>query len=310
MTLRHPGRVGRAGIRLSCASLLVFGSACRGADPQRAEDHADGRPLVVASIFPVGDLARFLGGDEVAVEIVLPPRASPSTFEPTARQLATLSRASVYLFVGGGMDRWAETLVDPGTEVVRLTDGMPLEEGHAHEGDPGTGNPHVWLDPVLVRDALLPRIEEALVAVAPEHADDIRARGRALADSLGALDAWIRAELAGVPTRGFVSTHSAWTYFARRYGLEEIGSVYDSPGREPSARHLAGLVRRARSGGVRAVFVEPQLGAAGARTVASELGVEAFLLDPEGDADQPERDSYLALMRFNTRQMARALRGV
>jgi zinc transport system substrate-binding protein len=288
---------------------VVLGSACQAADPEHSEVGAEGTPLVVASIFPIGDLARFLGGDAVAVEIVLPARASPSTFEPSARQMATLSRASVYLFVGGGMDRWAESLVDADTEVVRLTDGMPLEEGHAHEGDPGTGNPHVWLDPVLVRDALLPRIEEALVGVAPQHAAEIRARGRALADSLGALDAWIRAELTGVPTRGFVSTHSAWTYFAGRYGLEEIGSVYESPGREPSARHLAGLVRTARSRGVRAVFVEPQLGAARARTVASELGVEAFLLDPEGDADQPERDSYLALMRFNTRQMARALRG-
>jgi zinc transport system substrate-binding protein len=223
--------------------------------------------------------------------------------------MAMLSRASVYLFVGGGMDRWAESLVDADADVVRLTDGMELEEGHRHEGDPGSGNPHVWLDPVLVRDALLPRIEEALVAAAPRHAEDIRARKRAMADSLVALDAWIRAELASVPTRGFVSTHSAWVYFTRRYGLEEIGSVYESPGREPSARHLAGLIRTARSRGVRAVFVEPQLGAAGARTVASELGVETFLLDPEGDGGQPDRASYLELMRFNTRQMARALGG-
>jgi ABC-type Zn uptake system ZnuABC Zn-binding protein ZnuA len=266
-------------------------------------------PRVVASIFPVADLARTVGGGAVSVEVLLPPRASPSTFEPTARQMAGLSRASAYLFVGGGMDRWAESLVGEDAPVIRLTEGMALERGHAHEGDPGTGNPHVWLDPLLVRDAVLPRIEAALAAAAPGHAADIRERARAMADSLSALDAWVRAELAPFRGRGFVSTHGAWVYFARRYGLEEIGSIYESPGREPSARHLAGLVRAARDRGVRAVFVEPQLGPAGARTVAAELGVEAFLLDPEGGAGQEGRESYLALMRFNARQMARALRG-
>jgi ABC-type Zn uptake system ZnuABC Zn-binding protein ZnuA len=121
------------------------------------------------------------------------------------------------------------------------------------------------------------------------------------------LDAEIRLALEGAPTRGFVSTHSAWVYFAKRYGLEEVGSVYESPGREPSARHLAELVQVARQRGVRAVLIEPQLGAAGARTVAAELAVEPVLLDPEGGSGQTGRGTYLELMRFNARQMALAL---
>jgi zinc transport system substrate-binding protein/manganese/iron transport system substrate-binding protein len=81
--------------------------------------------------------------------------------------------------------------------------------------------------------------------------------------------------------------------------------VYESPGREPSSRHLARLVEEARDGGVRAAFVEPQLGEAGARAVAAELGVEVYLLDPQGG--QEGRDGYLSLMRYNTRQLAAAL---
>jgi ABC-type Zn uptake system ZnuABC Zn-binding protein ZnuA len=60
---------------------------------------------------------------------------------------------------------------------------------------------------------------------------------------------------------------------------------------------------------VRAVFVEPQLGEMGARTVAGELGVEVHLLDPQGGADQEGRDGYFSLMRFNTNAMVRALGG-
>jgi zinc transport system substrate-binding protein len=282
-------------------------TACGRGDSAQVEAREGGRPLVVASIFPVGDLARSLAGGAAEVMVLLPPRASPSTFEPTARQMADVAHASAFLFVGGGMDRWAEAMVREDAPIVRLTTGMRLAQGHTHEGDEGTGNPHVWLDPVRVRDELLPRIEAVLSVAAPDRAAGIQARARALADSLTALDAEIRTLLTGVPTHGFVSTHSAWVYFAERYGLEEIGSVYESPGREPSARYLAGLVASAREEGTRAVFIEPQLGEAGARTVASELDVPVHLLDPQGGEGQAERETYLALMRFNARQMARAL---
>jgi zinc transport system substrate-binding protein len=294
---------------LLCSSLPIAVAACARETPADREPVDGGKPVVVASIFPVADLARSMAGQDVRVEVLLPARASPSTFEPSARQMALLSGASAYLFVGGGMDRWGERLVQAGDVVVRLIDGMSLLAGHAHEGDPDTGNPHVWLDPVLVRDELLPRIESALVAAAPAHAAQIAGRRAALADSLGALDAEIRASLAGVPSRAFVSTHSAWAYYAERYDLTEIGAIYESPGREPSARHLAELVDASRAAGVRAVFIEPQLGEAGARTVASELGVDVHLLDPQGGEEQPGRDSYAALLRFNTAQMVAALGG-
>jgi ABC-type Zn uptake system ZnuABC Zn-binding protein ZnuA len=262
---------------------------------------------VVASIFPVADLASFMGGGAVRVEALLPPRASPSSFEPTARQMARLSGAAVYLFVGGGLDAWAEQLVGSDAVVVRLTEGMQLREGHAHEGHAETGNPHVWLDPVRVRDEILPRIEAALERAAPDSASAIRERTLALADSLTTLDGEIRGDLARLPSRAFVSTHSAWVYFAERYGLEEIGAVYESPGREPSARYLAELIEAARGAGARAVFIEPQLGEAGARTVAAELDLEVVLLDPQGGEGQEGREGYLSLMRFNAAQVARAL---
>jgi zinc transport system substrate-binding protein len=154
---------------------------------------------------------------------------------------------------------------------------------------------------------VLPRLESVLVQAAPAHAEGIRARRAALEDSLTALDQEIREALARVSSRAFVSTHSAWLYFAERYGLTEVGAVYESPGREPSSRHLAEVVEAARAAGVRAVFIEPQLGEAGARTLAAELGVDVHLLDPQGG--QQGRDSYLSLMRFNARQLTAALGG-
>ena len=289
--------------------LLLLSPACATPDQEAPAVSGGEAPLVVATVFPVGDLTAALGGDAVKVEVLLPARASPSTFEPTARQVARLSRTRTYLFVGGGMDPWAENLVGSPqrTPVVRLLEGLRLREGHVHEGDPTSGNPHVWLDPIRVRDELVPRIEAMLVDLDPASENAIRRRGRSLRDSLTALDAEIAGALTNLPSRAFVSTHAAWTYFAERYRLVEVGVVYESPGREPSSRGLALLVERARTAGVRAVFVEPQLGEAGSRAVADELGLEVQMLDPLGGEGLEGRGSYLALMRFNARQIAKAL---
>jgi len=203
--------------------------------------------------------------------------------------------------VGAGLDTWAVGLAQ-GTDarLVTLTAGMTLDHG----------NPHVWLDPILVRDVLLPRITDALVELAPAAAPQIRARAAIYRQSLDALDRGIRADFAHLDSRAFVATHPAWPYFAARYGLHEVGVLFPSPGREASPREFAALVDRARAAGVRAVFTEPQLGDASARALADELHARVAMLDPLGGPSLTGRDSYLALLRFDARQFARTLGGV
>jgi ABC-type Zn uptake system ZnuABC Zn-binding protein ZnuA len=261
---------------------------------------------VVATIFPLADLAAYVAGEDVRVDVLVPPRADPSTFEPSARQIRDLAGARGYLMVGGGMDEWLQAV--PGAlgsiAETRMNDGIALRAGGEGEG---TGDPHTWLDPILVRDVWLPKIEAALIAARPDARATFESRARALADSLTALDGWLTERLAPVHGRAFVATHSAWAYFAARYGVRELGAIHPSPGREPSPRRLGELVDAARAANVRAVFSEPQLGETGARALAAELGVPVHLLDPLGGPGLEGRDGYLTLMRFNGEQMARAL---
>lgn len=312
---RRPARRPRdPGLLPLLLSALVLTPACAdGEGPRRearqsAGDAADAPPRVVASIFPVADLARRIGGDAVRIDVLLPPRASPVTFEPTPREVRMVAGASLHLLVGGGLDAWAASLVEGAGngQAVRLTRGVELVGG---DEAPGTGNPHVWLDPILTRDRLVPALVEALAGVVPGARDGLRRRGAALADSLTRLDGWIRGRLEGLESRAFVTTHPAWVYYAGRYGLEEVGSVHGHPGQEPSARALARLVDACRAAGVRAVFSEPQMGAAGARSLARELGVPVLELDPLGGSGVGGRGSYPDLLRFNTLQIARGLGG-
>ena len=85
-------------------------------------------PRVIATIFPLGDLAARVGGDDVRVEVLVPPRADPSTFEPSARQIRDLTGARGYLMVGGGMDEWLDAVPGALDEIprARMNDGIAL----------------------------------------------------------------------------------------------------------------------------------------------------------------------------------------
>lgn len=269
----------------------------------------EGPPLVVVSIFPVADLTARIGGDAVRVQTLLPPRASPATWEATPSQIRALSRASGYIRVGGGLDGWLDGMEPTGSDFRRLvlTDGLTLLYGASGSDPERSGNPHVWLDPVLVRDRILPRLTDFLVALAPDQGAAIRSRASAVSDSLTALDREIRAELARAPHHDFIATHDAWVYFAARYGLTSVGTVYEHPGHEPSAHSLAQLIDNARRAGIHTILAEPQIAETAAEAVAQELGARVVIVDPLGGPNAEGRDSYFAMMRTNARTFARAL---
>ena len=109
---------------------------------------AAAKMLVMASIPPLGDFARAVGGDLVVVDVLVPPGASPHTYEPKPSQVAAVARAQVLVLNGAGLEFWADKVVqaaaDPALQVVDTSKGLPLlDEGH------GGANPHVWLDPQL-----------------------------------------------------------------------------------------------------------------------------------------------------------------
>lgn len=273
---------------------------------------------VVATIEPLAMLVREIGGDRVEVAVLVPPGASPHTFEPQPSDVAALARAALLVEMGAGLDAWVRALAaaaapaPPRTTVADAPGLALLAAPGSHEQDGHAAgarvDPHVWLDPIRVRDAIVPALVAALAARDPDGGAAFEQRAAAFRAQLDTLDAEVRRTLAAHGTR-FVAFHAAWRYFAERYGLEQVGVVEEAPGEEPAPRALAALVTRAREAHVPAILVEPQLSPRVAKVLAAEFGATTVLVDPNGDPTDPARSTYAGLMRWNAQAFARALGG-
>lgn len=294
---------------------LLLAAAVAGLGPVASAAQTD--VSVVATIHPLGEIVKEVGGSLVSVHTILPPGASPHTFEPRPAHVRAIADAQLFVAVGEGLDDWALTLARSAGRLhvllvaERVKDaglGLPYDENdRGHDHAHGEIDPHVWLDPILVKDVIAPAVAGELMTLLPQHADEIRQNLSRFAKELERLDAWTRDRLAPWPGASFISYHSAWGYFARRYGLEQLASVADFPGQEPSARWIAQVVRTARQLGVKVIFAEPQLSPKAAETIAREIGGQVLLLDPIGGEGLVGRESYVDLMRYNTEMLVQAL---
>lgn len=297
---RSARRVSAKRLAMPWLMALLVAACAAGATPT-----AD-RLVVAASIPHLADFARQVGGDHVSVVTLVPPGASPHTYELTPSQVEQVTRARLLVLNGVGLEYWADKLVqgagNPKLIVVDTSQGIEILDGEA--GELG-GNPHVWLDP---RNAIVQveHIRDALIQADPAHAEVYRNRSQAYIDQLHILDREVAAETAAWSSRQFIAFHPAWVYFARRYGLQQAAVIERSPGQEPSPAEVARIVETAKRIGAKAIFAEPQFSAKAAQTIAEESGATVLFLDPLGSSLADP--SYLSLLRYNVAEMAKALR--
>lgn len=270
-----------------------------------------GRLEVTATIFPIADAVSRIGGEAVTVHTLLPPGRGPHTFEPTPGDAKRIAASKIVFMSGFGLDDWLGGIIASAgagrADVVDLSRGVSRRitgGGHGHDHDHGTVNPHYWMDPSIMAD-VADLIAEALSKKLPDRAGEIGARAAEYKRSLMALDAAIADKLSSVRA-GFVAFHGAWDYFAARYGLEMVGVIEESPGREPSARRIVQLAGEIKRTGAKAVVVEPQFSPRLGQTLAREAGVAVVTADPVGGG--PGRDSYEKLMMYNAGKFYEALR--
>lgn len=177
------------------------------------------------------------------------------------------------------------------------------DHGHTHDHDHGPVNPHLWLDPVLMR-TFADRLAGELIEVFPQRSKEIAANRDVLLAELDELDKQMRSQLAAVPRKQMVTFHNAFDPLAERYGLQVVAHLTPielTPGGEVSPNAIVNAIERIREYNLSVVYVEPQFPQQATAALTREAGVSVLRLDPIGQPGMPGYDTYVATMRSNLR---------
>jgi len=272
---------------------LLIAILCGGCTSRR---QADGELLYV-SILPLRSLVQGIVGDDFDIEVLVPPGASPETFEPTPRQFVGLNKARMVFNVG--LIDFETTLlakIEDQAKVVDLSRGIELIAGTCSHGSHGHTHthgidPHVWTSP----RALQKMAENAYEAIREAYPDSVKyeTNYRLLQQELKALDERTAARIAASDVEYFIIYHPALTYYARDYGLRQI--AIEADGKEPSAKQLTQLIRQAREDGVRRILYQSQFPASTVEVIAEDIvEVIARDIDAEYAEVDPLREDVIA----------------
>lgn len=258
------------------------------------------KPVVSVSIIPQQFFIEQLAGDLVQVNVLIPPGASPATYEPTVAQLGKLDRSEIYMRIGyiGFEQGWMDKLsgVNPAMKIVDLSKDVDIiledsgveedHHGHSHHGP----DPHIWMSAINARTIAL-NIHRELLLLFPGEKEYLQARLMQFSNSLDSLHLAITSRLEGMENRQFMIYHPALTYFARDYGLEQLS--LETEGKSPSPAHLKELTDLAVQNQIFKILIQSQFDRENAEVLARETGAEIIQFDPL-DLHWSEQMYYIA----------------
>jgi zinc transport system substrate-binding protein len=259
-----------------------------------------GKPVVGVSILPQQYFIDRIAGNLVEVLVMIPPGASPATYEPTIGQLSKLSRASSYMRIGyvefelSWMDKIISTnpdmkITDLSRNIVPIDDSHQddlVHSGHVHEGI----DPHIWMSLVNAK-FIAKNTFEALSSLLPAKKDLLHMNLEKLLVEIDSLHSQISTMLLPYQSRGFMIYHPSLTYFARDYNLNQY--PLEIGGKTPSPAHLKRMVDLGVAQHISAIFVQQQFDIRNAEVLASEIGAEIIRFDPL-DPDWYSQMKYIA----------------
>ncbi len=227
---------------------------------------------VVVTIVPLADFVENVGREKVDVTVMVPPGASPHTYEPKPSQLVEVSKAEILVKVGSGVDfesAWMDRIIEvnPDMLVVDCSVGIELMGK----------DPHIWNSPVNTK-IMVENICDGLIQVDPDNVDFYTENKNDYLKELDILDGYIHYKLDRFANRVFMIYHPAFAYFAHEYSLTQL--AVEHGGKEPTPQVMQDCIDKANQYNLQYVFVAPQFSTQYCEAIASEIGGQTAPMDP------------------------------
>ncbi len=258
------------------------------------------RVVATASIF--ADMAAQIAGNLCEIRTIVPVGSDPHLYEPTPADARLIASADLVLRNGLTFEGWLDDLLEnapPNVAIITITEGIsPIRaEGEA------SADPHAWMD---ARNGLvyIRNIRDALVRYDPDNAEAFDFNYRLYRDQLSDLDDYIRTQIARIPAdlRVLVTSHDAFQYYGRQYGLQLEAVLGISTEMEARTSDIVRLRSTIARTGVPAVFLETTINPKLLQQLATDnqLAIGGPLYaDSLSEPDGPAAD-YLSMLRYNT----------
>ena len=265
----------------------------------------------IASFYPLYDFAKEIGKDKVDVQLLVPSGVEPHDWEPTIHDVQLMQKSNLIIINGIGFENWVDSLeelnysgniVDTSEGILILDSGI-IDEHEADEHRHQSGDPHIWLNPVLAK-IQVQNIADAFTQQDPENQEFYQTNAKNYIKKLDNLDNKIRNELSTC-NRDFIAFHDAFSYFADEYDLQQHTIITSNdPHAEPTAKTLEKVINTARELQIQVIFTEETVDTRISNVIANEIGGKILILSPiEIGAD----GNYISRMTQNLNNLKEAL---
>ncbi|MBS3808212.1 MAG: zinc ABC transporter substrate-binding protein [Bacteroidales bacterium] len=263
--------------------IIVFTGWLTGCDraPRKQQGQSQ-KSMITVSIQPQKYFVERIAGDHFQVQLMIPPGASPVTYDPSPSQMKKLEHSLAYIRIGHIVfeKAWMEKIrsVNPGLKILDQSQGVDLIREPGHSSGSGQGvDPHIWTSPREVKTQVM-NIRDFLIRLDSAHHKTYRENARVFLTRIDSLDARITRRLSDLEQADFLIFHPALSYFARDYGLNQISLEHQ--GKEPTPARIKEVIDRSDASHIKAVFIQKQFSTDEARTIARELDAEVVRIDP------------------------------
>lgn len=276
---------------------------------------------VVASFSIVGDVAKQIGGDKVAVTELVSADQDAHAYHLTSGDVRKIRAAKLVLMNGLGLEsaelqravkqsgvRFAEAAV-AGIQPLKAEEEH--EHHHDHDGhDHGEFDPHVWQDPVLMQHYAA-NVAKALITADPSNKNYYAKQWQNYSNQLKALHQYAEQTFRAIPEakRKVLTGHDAFAYMGKRYSIQFIAPQGVSSEAEPSARQVAGIIRQVKREGIKAIFAENIKDTRMVERIAQETGSKiGGKLYSDALSKGTPAGTYIDMYRYNVRVLGEAMK--
>jgi len=244
-----------------------------------------GQRVITVSIEPFRFFTSEIAGDSYSINVIVPPGASPATYEPPPAVIKGISNSDMMIINGylGFEMAWIDRMIglNEKVKVLKLADSQDLIASDSHRHNDITHytgvDPHFWVSPLCAR-TIARDIKDFLVKNDPDREEIYNSNYMRLDSLILDTDSYIRSILSDSGKKSFMIFHPSLTYFARDYGLEQI--AVETEGKEPSPSELKELIDNGREKNLKTIFVQREFDMKNARLIGKEIGAETVVIDP------------------------------